>query len=161
MNVVVKNLPSSSQETGDQRTLPFSDPYEGRVLPFKGFPFWTLNTFRQGGGMAQRPYRLEQMDFVLRNCAKDTDTYISQALFSKPNRRALNVAFVTHAYVDLDIYKLEHPPAVGTEGILIRLFCRDEGIPQPSAIISSGRGIYLKWFVSGASAPPVPLLSIA
>ena len=121
-------------------------------MPFKGFPFWTLNTFRQGGGMAQRPYRLEQMDFVLRNCAKDTDTYISQALFSKPNRRALNVAFITHAYVDLDIYKLAEPPAVGQEGMMIRLFCRDEGIPEPSAIISSGRGIYLKWFYRS----PVP-----
>ena len=102
--------------------------------------------------MAQRPYRLEQMDFVLRNCAKDTDTYISQALFSKPNRRALNVAFITHAYVDLDIYKLEHPPTVGQEGVMIRLFCRDEGIPEPSSITSSGRGIYLKWFYSS----PVP-----
>lgn len=135
-----------------QKPLPFVDPYERRILPFQGFPFWTLNTFREGGGMAQRPYRLEQMDFVLRNCAKDTDTYISQALFSKPNRRALNVAFITHAYVDLDIYKLEHPPAVGHEGAMIRLFCRDEGIPEPSSITSSGRGIYLKWFYSS----PVP-----
>lgn len=152
MSVVLKSLPNSRDQNCVQTTLPFVDPYEARVLPFRGFPFWTLNTFRQGGGMAQKPFRLEQMDFVLRNCAKDTDTYISQALFSKPNRRALNVAFITHAYVDLDIYKLSTPPAVGQEGMMIRLFCRDEGIPEPSAIISSGRGIYLKWFYSS----PVP-----
>jgi hypothetical protein len=102
--------------------------------------------------MHQRVYRLEQMAQILPQVRTDIDTYISQALFMKPNRRALNVAFITHAYVDLDLYKLAQPPAVGQEGVMIRLFCRDEGIPEPSLIVSSGRGVYLKWFFSS----PVP-----
>jgi hypothetical protein len=131
---------------GAAEQLPlFSDPLEPRVLPRGGWPFWTLNIMRAGGRMEQHPYRLHQMDFVLRQVRGDIDTYMSQALFSAPCRRALHLAWLTHAYVDLDLYKLPTPPNPGAAGIMLRLFCDDEGIPQPSLIVSSGRGIYLKW----------------
>ena len=98
--------------------------------------------------MHQRPFRLHQMEWVLGHVRQDVDTYISQAFFSKPCRRALHVAWLTHAYVDLDLYKLPMPPNPGEAGILLRLFCADEGIPEPSLIVFSGRGIYLKWMWS-------------
>ena len=122
----------------------FSDPLEPRILPRSGWPFWTLNTFDKGR-MRQRPYRLHQMDWVLGNMRRDVDTYISQAFFSRPSRRALHVAWLTHAYVDLDLYKLPTAPDPGEAGIMLRTFCNDEGIPEPSLIIFSGRGVYLKW----------------
>ena len=123
----------------------FHDPLEPRVLPRGGWPFWTLNTLRPGGRMEQHPYRLHQLDFVLRNVRRDIDSYFSQAFFAAPCRRALHLAWLTHAYVDLDLYKLPVPPNPGAAGIMLRLFCDDEGIPEPSLIVFSGRGIYCKW----------------
>ncbi len=131
-----------------QLALPFQDPFEPRRLPTGGWPFWTLNTLRPGHRMEQRPYRLHELEWVLRHVNENCDTYMSQAFFSKPCRRALHVAWLTHAYVDLDLYKLPVPPNPGDAGILLRLFCRDEGIPEPSMIVSSGRGLYLKWMWS-------------
>ena len=131
-----------------QFALPFQDPFEPRRLPTGGWPFWTLNTLRPGRRMEQRPYRLHELEWVLQHVNGSCDTYMSQAFFSKPCRRALHVAWLTHAYVDLDLYKLPVPPNPGEAGILLRLFCRDEGIPEPSVIVSSGRGLYLKWMWS-------------
>jgi hypothetical protein len=135
-----------------QPEFPFSDPFEPRILPREGWPFWTLNTRGVEGGLRQRPYRLHQLDFVLRNVPKDLDTYMSQGFFAAPNRRAVHLAWLTHAFVDLDLYKLPHAPNPGAAGIMLRLFCRDEGIPEPSLIVFSGRGIYLKWCWSS----PIP-----
>ena len=50
--------------------------------------------------------------------------------------------------MDLDLYKLPIPPNPGEAGILLRMFCSDEGIPDPSVIVFSGRGVYLKWMWS-------------
>jgi hypothetical protein len=77
---------------------------------------------------------------------------MSQGFFAAPWRRAVHLAWLTHAYVDLDIYKLPQVPNPGEAGIMLRVFCRDEGIPEPSLIVSSGRGIYLKWCWSS----PIP-----
>ena len=126
----------------------FSDPLEPRILPQAGWPFWTLNARTARGGMTQRAYRLHQMDWVLAHVRKDVDTYMSQAFFAQPSRRALHVAWMTHAYVDLDLYKLARVPPVGGAGILLRMFCADEGIPEPSLIVYSGRGFYVKWMWS-------------
>ena len=131
----------------------FTDPLEPRVLPNGGWPFWTLNTrLPDGGRLEQQPYRLHQLEFVLGHVRRDVDTFMSQAFFSRPCRRALHVAWLTHAYVDLDLYKLPVPPNPGEAGIQLRMFCNDEGIPEPSAIVFSGRGIYLKWMWSA----PIP-----
>jgi hypothetical protein len=102
--------------------------------------------------MHQRAFRLHQLDCVLRNVRKDLDTYMSQGFFAAPCRRAVHLAWLTHAYVDLDLYKLPLVPNVGEAGIMLRMFCRDEGIPEPSLIVFSGRGIYLKWCWSS----PIP-----
>jgi hypothetical protein len=136
----------------DQGSLRFADPLEPRILPRDGRPFWTLNTREPGAGMHQCPYRLYQLDFVLRNVRKDLDTYMSQGFFAAPCRRAVHLAWLTHAYVDLDLYKLPHAPNPGKAGIMLRLYCRDEGIPEPSLIVFSGRGVYLKWCWSS----PIP-----
>ncbi|WP_459697959.1 hypothetical protein [Acidisoma sp. C75] len=132
-----------------QDNLPFVDPFEPRVLPRSGSSWWTLNTREPDGAMRQRPYRLHQMDFVLRHARTNVDTYMSQGLFDAPCRRALHLAWLTHAYVDLDIYKVGAGALnVGAQAIAIRQFCRDEGIPPPSIIVFSGRGLYLKWLWS-------------
>ena len=138
-----------------QPELPFSDPLEPRILPRAGWPFWTLNTLRpEGGGMRQRVYRLHQMEWVLARIRKDRDTYLSQGFFAAPCRRALHLAWCTHAYVDLDTYKAPRLAGLTPEQVAGRLvlFCRDEGLPLPTVVIFSGRGIYAKWCWSA----PIP-----
>lgn len=125
----------------------FTDPSEPRLLPRNSKSFWTLNRASESG-LTQTPYRLEQMDFVLKNVNKNLDTYMSQAFFSRPNRRALHVETITHCIVDLDTYAagLCLPPDALVSAVLT--ICRDAPFPPPSVIISSGRGYYLKWYLS-------------
>ena len=131
-----------------QLTLPL-DPVEPRQRP--GWGWWTLNTRSDGGSLTQRPYRLDQMEFVLRHCRRDIDTYKSQGFFNAPNRRAVNLAYATHAYVDLDVYKvsiLAGGIGVTIDGVVSMVLaeCDEWQIPRPSIVVFSGRGLYLKWF---------------
>ncbi|WP_439548848.1 hypothetical protein [Falsiroseomonas sp.] len=131
-----------------QLTLGFDpvEPVEPRQVPRWGF--WTLNVASDAGRLQQRIYRLDQLPFVLAHCRRDRDTYMSQGLFARPTRRAIHLLAATHAQVDLDTYNVDRLRSLTADqlGGLVRLYCRDEGIPQPSAIISSGRGLYLKWY---------------
>lgn len=135
-----------------QRQIELFDPTEARTLPGNSRAHWTLNRKISGGRLDQSVYRLDQLDFVLRHINPNHDTYMSQAFFARPNRRALNVQGITHCWVDLDIYKLPCPPNPGTAGIFLRQYCADNLIPPPSVVISSGRGLYLKWYFD----TPVP-----
>ena len=130
----------------EQLALDLVDPVEPRTLPNWGW--WTLNRRLANGRMSQKAYRREHMEFVLRHIRRDVDTYMSQAFFDAPCRRAMHLAYATHAYVDLDIYRAETLRGLGAEQIagLLLLHCRDEGVPLPSVIISSGRGLYMKYF---------------
>ena len=142
---------ASSRTAATSRQLKFIDPFEPRVLPHHGWGFWTLNRLNVAGrGMQQQPYRLHQMERVLDHVRQDVDTYMSQALFDRPCRRALHVAWMTHAYVDLDFYKLPERRHLNDTGIgmALRMFCNDEGIQEPSLVVFSGRGAYLKWMWS-------------
>ncbi len=134
--------------------LAFLDPLEPRTLPSSGRAFWTLNTKPAFGPMRQELKRLSDMEWILRNVNRNLDTFMSQGFFNRPCRRALHLSWLTHGYVDLDLYAL--PGSIGSYrndpawirkhiAPLILEYCDDEGIPIPSLIIFSGRGIYLKW----------------
>lgn len=126
----------------------------GRILPFNGKSFFTLNRI-ENKRLHQKAYKLDQLEFVLSKINKSRDTYMSQGFFSKPCRRALFIETITHAYIDIDCYKSEFFPGWMTKqqkAAAILSFCDDNLIPLPSVIISSGRGIYLKWYWSA----PIP-----
>jgi len=139
----------------EQLELPLKDPFEPRQMPRARWPWWTLNSkFSDSAQMLQRPYRVSQLEFVLQHCRKDIDQYISQGFFSKPNRRAMNLLCMTHAYVDLDTYNAPHLKGKSKEEIAatLRIFCDYEDVPEPTLIVYSGRGVYLKW----CFADPIP-----
>ena len=72
--------------------------------------------------------------------------YISQAEFFKPNRRLVNLWRLGLAFVDLDTYQTKWGSRTPEEvSLSVRTFLHDEGIPAASLIVSSGRGLYLKW----------------
>lgn len=81
------------------------------------------------------------------------DTYIAQNEFFRPNRQVVNLWRLTSHYLDLDTYKCEklrHPPELLSAMLLDA--CGESGIPEPSLILSSGRGMQVKWLL----ASPVP-----
>lgn len=80
------------------------------------------------------------------------DFYSGTALFkSKTSRRKANVKSLQVCWVDLDCYTKGIVP---TDSFVERLVDRAafSGIPRPSHIVHSGRGLYLKWLLDS----PVP-----
>lgn len=94
----------------------------------------------------QSSYRIEHLPLVLDRLDPTRDSFLSQAQFFRPTRRVVHLWHINLCFVDLDVYKsalaggdLNH--IVQT----LRRYCGDEGVPLPSVIISSGRGLYAKW----------------
>ena len=107
----------------------------------------------QGGDYFQRSHNLNDFyekinDFML---LEGYDLYITQNVFRSFNRRELLVHKLCACYVDLDFY---HDTNLSPEQMADRVLehCEKNRIPFPSAIICSGRGLYLKWYLKH-SAP--------
>lgn len=116
--------------------------------------FMALLTSRPDGRKQQKSYHIGQLDDVIAAVEKSraVDTYIGNAIFaSARSRRAANVRSLQVAWVDLDCYKLGLCP---TPELVERLVerARFAGIPAPTHIISSGRGLYLKWLLDAPVA---------
>ena len=99
----------------------------------------------------QHSYRLRELPTVLpllqSQSQKDRDNWITQAVFRKANRRKVNLAHVGACFVDLDYYNtpLNYcDPEPVLDAVLNH--CLSEGIPLPSLVIDSGRGLQVKWF---------------
>ncbi len=96
----------------------------------------------------QRAYRLGDMPKVIEALDQERDTWISQAEFIKPNRRVVYLLRLNLCFVDLDTYKTDWagtPPESLSNRV--RGYCLDEGIPSPSLILYSGRGLQVKWLL--------------
>ena len=96
----------------------------------------------------QRAYRLGDMPQVIEALDQERDTWISQAEFVKPNRRVVYLLRLNLCFVDLDTYKT-HWQGQPPESLCnrVRGYCLDEGIPSPSLILYSGRGLQVKWLL--------------
>jgi hypothetical protein len=99
------------------------------------------------GRPRQHSYALPKLEQVLRLLPKDQDSYLSQAEFIAPNRRVVNLARIGLLFVDLDCYKLNLTPDAALWHLLHE--CDERGIPPPSLVIHSGRGVYAKWLLDG------------
>ncbi len=111
--------------------------------------FIALLAKQDSGRMRQQMFRAYHLDKVLAAAPRDRDTYLSQASFLRSNRRAVSIHSLPMMFADLD------PPKGRTISAdewrhKVLLFCGDEGIPAPSLIVYSGRGVHLKWLLSGA-----------
>ncbi|EFD7780891.1 helix-turn-helix domain-containing protein [Escherichia coli] len=106
------------------------------------------------GDKRQSSHRLIEMPTVLGLIDKTRDTWLTQAEFIRPNRRVVNLARVGLLFADLDTYR--QPWATGRTpeqlAASVLYHCAQEGIPTPSMLIFSGRGIQAKWLLER----PVP-----
>ncbi|MCK9238277.1 MAG: replication protein [Thiopseudomonas sp.] len=103
------------------------------------------------GEKKQSSHRLIEMPTVLELIDKTRDTWMTQAEFIRPNRRVVNLARIGLLFADLDTYR--EPWATGRTpeelAASVLYYCAQEGIPTPSMLIFSGRGIQAKWLLDG------------
>jgi len=113
--------------------------------------FFSLLVAANGGEKRQDSYRLTDMPVVLRAVDPTRDTWLSQAEFTKPNRRVVNLARIGLLFADLDTYRMPwaegRAPEAQAESVLY--WCEQESIPRPSLLIFSGRGVQAKWLLEG------------
>lgn len=102
-------------------------------------------------GKRQESYRLSQMPTVLDLVDTRRDTWLSQAEFIRPNRRIVNLARIGLLFADLDTYRTEwargKTPEQQADAVLFH--CESEGLPRPSILVFSGRGLQAKWLLEG------------
>jgi len=98
----------------------------------------------ESGRGIQNAYSMSDLDDVVARVQKAPDVYLSQSSFVRKSRRISALGQMGCAFVDIDCYKLGiRPDEQFALDLVDKATCY--GIPTPSYIISSGRGLYLKW----------------
>lgn len=103
------------------------------------------------GDKRQSSHRLTEMPTVLNLIDKTRDTWLTQAEFIRPNRRVVNLARIGLLFADLDTYRTPWATGRTPEQLAASVLyhCAQEGIPTPSLLVFSGRGIQAKWLLDG------------
>lgn len=132
-------------------------PSEARMLhpSLMGY-FAVLRMNPETGRLRQKLYPLSKIEAVADAMRCVPDAYISQASFVAPKRRVSLLQEIRTAFVDVDCYNLG---LVADDAFVERLVSRAKefGVPAPSYVVGSGRGVYLKWILS----EPVGALHLA
>lgn len=102
-----------------------------------------------GADKRQSSHLLSDMPRVLGMLDPSRDTWLSQAEFIRPNRRVVNLARIGLLFADLDTYHEEWAAGRTPDQLAAAVLyhCAQEGIPTPSILVYSGRGIQAKWLL--------------
>ena len=104
--------------------------------------------------MHQKPIPAERLSWLIRQIAatrpnwKSEHHWIVQNEFRGPNRRALNLWSFGLCWVDIDFHKSHYfqtTQEIDAHTRRLLADCTDAGIPEPSIIVWSGRGLHVKW----------------
>lgn len=111
--------------------------------------FFSILTRPAGARAKQRSYRLHMLPKVIGLVDPCSDSWISQAEFIEPNRRVVNLLRLNLLFVDIDCHKLPWTGGKNADQMCSGLlhFCQTEGIPEPSLVVFSGRGLQAKWLL--------------
>ena len=111
--------------------------------------FSVLQAAGAGLKKIQDSYRLTDLPIVLDHLDRSRDSWISQAEFIRPNRRIVNLARIGLLFTDLDTYNVPELRDLTPEHLteLALRECVSVGLPEPSVIVFSGRGLQLKWLL--------------
>jgi hypothetical protein len=99
---------------------------------------------RSRASWSQNFYPIGGLDGAAHAARNQADTYISQASFISARRAVANTKMLRCVYVDLDVYKLGLRADDATVMAIDRC-AREAGLPEPTYITNSGRGLYAKW----------------
>lgn len=101
------------------------------------------------GRKRQSSHRVIDMPLVLDLLDPHRDTWLSQAEFDRPNRRIAHLLRLSLLFTDLDTYRVPDLCGRTPEQLAASVLyhCADEGLPTPSLLVFSGRGIQAKWFL--------------
>lgn len=105
-------------------------------------------------GFRQYHYQPEELAENLSQWTGE-DIYLSQNTFFKPQRRIDNIRQLRALYVDLDVYNLGLEPEWVLGKLELEYF--GEVIPNPNAVIFSGRGLVLVWNIEPIPYKAMPL----
>jgi hypothetical protein len=96
------------------------------------------------GKVMSKMHPMAHLDIVTRAVERAPDVYLSQSSFSSSRRRITSFANVRAAWVDIDCYHMERE--AGPE-LIQEIVDRavQVGLPKPTYIVKSGRGLYAKW----------------
>lgn len=118
----------------------------------KGFATFSV-FFDAGGKKKQRTYKVTEFHEVIEkySVCSDANVYVTQHQYFRWNRQKASVKRLSTCYVDLDYYREERLRHRTAESLASEVvwFCEEGGAPEPSAILSSGKGLYLKWYLEG------------
>ncbi|KLC12431.1 replication protein [Xanthomonas perforans] len=105
----------------------------------------------QGSQRKQDSYKLAMMPTVLSMVDPTRDTWLSQAEFDRGCRRIVHLLRIGLLFADLDTYRLPWAQGRTPEQLAAAVLhhCADEGLPRPSLLVYSGRGIQAKWLLDG------------
>ena len=114
--------------------------------------------YRQGAEWIERTMTPAKAADTVVEWTGKFDSYVSMNHF-KGRRRMENLATLRALWIDLDFHKLkrwEHWTAEGVWRIVVPEYLADARLPQPTAAIGSGRGLYLIWLFSPTPAQALP-----
>jgi hypothetical protein len=126
----------------------------GTYLQNDARPGWFALLYRPGVDAVakQVTYPIKSLVPIVQTINPTYDTWISQAIFERPSRRAVYLRDIGLLYADLDTYNLSYLRNLTTEVqvCLLLNYCAVVGIPQPSIVMYSGRGLQVKWLLDTA-----------
>ena len=107
---------------------------------------------RPEGRWQEHAYPIPSLAVVVEGVNPYLDTWISQATFDLPRRKVINLQSVGLLFVDLDTYRVADLRGKTAEGQTAELLLRCDGlgIPRPSVVLFSGRGLQPKWLLTQA-----------
>jgi hypothetical protein len=130
--------------------LEIFDPTElSRVMPQHRGMF-TINWPDSRGRLnRQCCYPLSEMQWVLGQTKLQPDLYTAQCTLDGEIRQSAFVQSVTHVHADLDTYNIPELAGLSADARAARVLrhCEDTDTLPPSVILSSGRGLYCKWYL--------------
>lgn len=115
--------------------------------------FAVLTAKPESSYKTQRSYPVEYLHEVLTSLlthGTHRDVWISQAEFYVPTRRLVHLAKLGLMFTDLDTYKVGIACSAEKQTELLLRYCEQNGLPEPSLVVFSGRGLQAKWLLETA-----------